>query len=102
MNYLMMTEEQTKEAGMNYLMMTEKQIENKNRQENTQPSYYVSNGLEARKVIDAFNLNFNLGNVIKYTLRAGKKGKATEDLRKAIEYLHYEIERLEKPTGKGY
>lgn len=37
---------------------------------------------------------FNLGNVWKYTWRAGKKHLAIEDLRKARQYLDFEIERL--------
>jgi hypothetical protein len=57
--------------------------------------YTAENGMETIEVINAFNLNFNLGNVIKYTLRAGKKNPATkeEDLRKAIDYLEYEIKK---------
>ncbi|MDR0675627.1 MAG: DUF3310 domain-containing protein [Elusimicrobiota bacterium] len=50
---------------------------------------------EAIKIIDAWDLNFNLGNVIKYTLRAGRKDKSKteEDLRKAIWYLKREINK---------
>ena len=60
------------------------------------PSYYNSNGIEAIDVIDAFGLNFNLGNSIKYILRAGRKsGEDTEvTLQKAVWYLEHEIERL--------
>jgi hypothetical protein len=50
---------------------------------------------EAIKVIDAWRLDFCLGNVIKYISRAGKKGSKLEDLRKAQWYLNHEIERLE-------
>lgn len=45
--------------------------------------------------IEAHNLNFNLGNVVKYLTRAGKKrgeGKLTA-LEKAQWYLSREIER---------
>lgn len=52
--------------------------------------------MEVRQVIDAFDLGFNLGNVIKYTLRAGKKNNAIEDLKKAIQYLEFEISKIEK------
>lgn len=47
-------------------------------------------------LINAQNLNFNLGNVVKYVCRAGKKdGETTiKDLNKAIDYLNFEIERL--------
>jgi len=59
------------------------------------PSYYKPNSAyEPRKIINHYKLSFNLGNVIKYTLRAGEKNKATlvEDLKKAITYLQFEIE----------
>lgn len=41
-------------------------------------------------------MNFNLGNVVKYVSRAGRKGDALEDLRKARQYLDFEIEAMEK------
>lgn len=60
------------------------------------PDYYKSGGLEAFDVIDAFDLNFNLGNAFKYIARAGKKGDKVRDLRKAVTYLNREIEKEEK------
>lgn len=60
------------------------------------PDYYKSGGLEAFDVIDAFDLDFNLGNALKYIARAGKKGDKVEDLRKAVTYLKREIEKEEK------
>ena len=60
------------------------------------PDYYKSGGLEAFEVIDAFNLDFNLGNAFKYIARAGKKGDKVEDLRKAVTYLNREIEKEDK------
>jgi hypothetical protein len=57
------------------------------------PAHYQSGGLEAIDVIEAFDLNFNLGNVIKYVLRAGRKDDTTEDLQKAAWYLRRELER---------
>ena len=48
-------------------------------------------------------MNFNLGNAIKYIWRAGNKGNAIEDLKKARWYLDDEIKRREsnfdKPSG---
>jgi hypothetical protein len=38
---------------------------------------------------------FNLGNALKYLWRAGKKGSAKEDLRKAIWYIQRQIDRLD-------
>lgn len=60
------------------------------------PDYYKSGGLEAFDVIDAFGLNFNLGNAFKYIARAGKKNSKVEDLRKAVTYLNREIEKEDK------
>lgn len=42
----------------------------------------------------AEHLSFNLGNVVKYVSRAGRKGDALEDLTKARWYLDREIERI--------
>ena len=56
------------------------------------PSHYQSKtGLEAIDVIEAFDLNFNLGNVIKYILRCGKKDAEIQELEKAKWYLEREI-----------
>lgn len=60
------------------------------------PDYYKSGGLEAFDVIDAFDLDFNLGNAFKYIARAGKKDDKIEDLRKAVTYLNREIEKERK------
>lgn len=51
---------------------------------------------EAIKVIEAWELNFHLGNVIKYISRAGKKDltKTKEDLLKAKWYLERYIGTL--------
>lgn len=43
---------------------------------------------------------FLLGNVIKYTARAGKKGSALEDLQKAQHYLEKLIEHVQKVGEK--
>lgn len=58
------------------------------------PAHYggADNPYEAIKVIEAWELGFNLGNAVKYVSRAGKKGDALEDLRKAAWYLQREIE----------
>lgn len=44
-------------------------------------------------------MNFNMGNVIKYVWRAGNKGNALEDLKKARWYLDDEIKRREGQTN---
>lgn len=51
---------------------------------------------ETIKVIEAWRLDFHLGNAVKYISRAGRKGSQTEDLRKALWYLQRKIDRLEE------
>ena len=54
------------------------------------PKHYGGNTTyEAIKVIEAWELNFHLGNVVKYISREGKKdtNKTKEDLLKAQWYL---------------
>ena len=55
------------------------------------PKHYQSDGIEVIDIIDNFNLNFNLGNSIKYILRCDKKGNKKQDLEKAIWYLNREL-----------
>lgn len=59
------------------------------------PKHYNSRvpGIECIEVVQHFN--FNLGNVIKYVWRAGDKGNFVEDLKKARQYLDFEIARIE-------
>jgi uncharacterized protein DUF3310 len=60
------------------------------------PSHYQSeSGMEAIDVIEAFDLNFNLGNCIKYILRAGKKEDELQDLKKALWYIKRQIKNIE-------
>ena len=62
------------------------------------PHHYggEDNTYEAIKVIEAWELDFHLGNVIKYISRAGKKGSKIEDLKKAQWYLNRAIDQAEK------
>ena len=63
------------------------------------PQHYggEDNPYEAIKVIEAWDLDFHLGNTVKYISRAGKKGtdKELQDLNKALWYLKRKIENLE-------
>ena len=62
------------------------------------PSHYLKDsGYEVIDVISAWNLDFSLGNAIKYIARAGKKNpnKSIEDLKKAQWYINYKIIELE-------
>lgn len=62
----------------------------------THPSHYTEGRkYEPRKVIYDWGLNFNLGNAVKYLSRAGRKEDKITDLRKAIQYIEFELEELE-------
>jgi hypothetical protein len=69
--------------------------ENKDPDVVNHPRHYV----EGRKyepidVIEDWELGFNLGNVVKYVSRAGRKDDIVQDLEKAEFYLKREIKRL--------
>ena len=59
-----------------------------------QPPHYTKGGIETIDFIDAKELNYNLGNVVKYVARSGFKGARIEDLKKAKWYLEREINSL--------
>lgn len=65
------------------------------------PAHYggKDNPYEVIKVIEAWKLDFPLGNTVKYIARAGKKEgspkKELEDLKKALWYLQRKISNLE-------
>lgn len=63
------------------------------------PEYYDLNP-EPVKVIQAWGLDFCLGNVIKYIARAGRKpGESRDaDLHKAMHYLRLALEDETKTT----
>ena len=64
---------------------------------NKTPSHYQGT-IQPIDLINAQDLNFNLGNVVKYVCRAGKKQgeNVLSDLDKAKNYINYEIERIKK------
>jgi len=59
------------------------------------PSHYNTGRIEVIDFIEDQNLNFNLGNAVKYISRAGKKdpAKFREDLEKAVWYLNRELKK---------
>ena len=65
------------------------------------PAHYNKHpsGVECIEIVRHFN--FNVGNAIKYLWRAGLKGNAVEDLRKAAWYIRNEIERIEGKQSEG-
>jgi Protein of unknwon function (DUF3310) len=65
------------------------------------PTHYNANpsGVECITVVE--HMTFNVGNAVKYLWRAGLKGAALEDLRKAAWYIAREIAKLEKEAGNA-
>ena len=61
------------------------------------PSYYTQYAIEPIEFIIRNELNFPIGNIIKYLMRAGHKPGNSEiqDLRKAARYLEMYISHLE-------
>ena len=64
------------------------------------PPHYKSGGIETIDFIEAKQLGYHLGNVVKYISRAGIKSHCPlEDLKKARWYLDRHIENMEKQNG---
>lgn len=74
------------------------------------PEYYKgkTHGYEASKVIEDFQADsYNIGTAITYLLRAGKKKYVNDnetdsreaDIRKAIDHLHFELNRINADKG---
>ena len=72
------------------------------------PQHYTRGRIEVIDFIEDKELNFNLGNVVKYVARSGHKkssgksmeAKALEDLKKARWYIDREIMIREKGMNK--
>lgn len=56
------------------------------------PKHYQGNGIEVIDIIEAFDLNFIEGNIIKYLLRYKSKN-GLEDLKKSQWYLQRLIDK---------
>ena len=81
----------------------EEVIEHKNKAKNMQvdnkaikPNHYKAGEFDVIKFCQIHNIGFELGNVIKYSTRAGKKENNSElqDLLKAREFLNRRIKYL--------
>jgi hypothetical protein len=77
------------------------------------PNYYKGKkyGYEASKVVEEFQADsYNIGTAITYLLRAGKKKYVNDseieskemDIRKAIDHLNFELERLQDTVEVVY
>ena len=66
------------------------------------PSHYTRGSIEVSDFIRDQDLNYHLGNAIKYVCRAGFKSTETKakDLKKAIHYLQNELDHtLHQPIS---
>ena len=66
------------------------------------PSYYVGKhrGYEAHKVIEDYELTYNIGTAVSYLLRnTNKHDTPVECLEKAIAHIEFEIERIKFETS---
>lgn len=59
-----------------------------------QPPHYKTGGIETIDFIEAKELNYHLGNVVKYISRANHKNNTLQDLEKAQWHLSREIDRI--------
>ena len=59
------------------------------------PDYYTRGSIECWDFIRDQQLNYHLGNAVKYICRAGHKDSAVSDLKKAIHYLENELENTQ-------
>jgi len=61
------------------------------------PEYYIGkkHKIEARKVVEDFELSYNIGTAVSYLLRANRKHDSPlQDIRKAIAHLHFELDLI--------
>ena len=60
------------------------------------PEHYQYSPIQPIDVVNAWDLDFYLGNVIKYISRFNHKGNPSGDLKKARWYLDKKIEEMER------
>lgn len=64
------------------------------------PEHYNRLNPQPKDVIRAWGLNFNLGSAVKYISRAGHKDDIVQDLKKAQEFIQFEIDAIEGSRRK--
>ena len=66
------------------------------------PSHYTEGReFEPKDVIRDWGLNFNIGSAVKYLSRAGRKDDIVQDLRKAQEFIQFEIDAVEAERAEA-
>ena len=58
-------------------------------------NHYAKHKIQPWDIIDEYNLDYYLGNVLKYVLRAKDKN-GIEDLKKAQHYLEYVVQKEQR------
>ena len=61
------------------------------------PEYYIGKkyGYEERKIVEDYELSYNIGTAVSYLLRSDRKHDTPiQDIRKAISHLHFELDKL--------
>lgn len=83
--------------GVRRAIVLTKQLEEQQPFISSTPTHYQGS-IQPIDLINAQDLNFNLGNVVKYVCRAGKKQgeNILSDLEKAKDYINFEIERVKQ------
>ena len=83
-------------------------LQNDDTEEVNHPSHYNQYTFEAIDIIDEvapkypIEVAMEIGNAIKYLLRAPFKGRLIQDLNKAVWYINRAIENLEKSEKYDY
>jgi len=69
------------------------------------PEYYKGKKYkyEARKIVEDFELSYNIGTAVSYLLRSKNKHSdgGLQDIRKAINHLHFELDVLTDKLKNG-
>jgi hypothetical protein len=60
------------------------------------PAHYKTGGIETIDFIEAKELNYNMGNAVKYISRADHKGDKKQDIEKAVWYLNRELNKTKE------
>lgn len=88
---------ESEKINLEELEKMQNKTDEKESDEISKPSHYCEGRkYEPKDVIRDWSLNFNLGNVVKYVSRNGRKSgeSSLKDLQKARQYLDFEIEAL--------
>ena len=81
---------------LEYINLSEIELIETEKTLNKPTHYKTDNNIDVIDFCKMYNLNFNLGNVVKYVSRAGKKDDEIKDLEKALDFIQREIKYLKE------